>query len=106
MGMLYRALSTGFVAPCLSTKAHKPAFGIGLRARARRLWHPQGRQLGVALQPACNNLTHRSPLVAEGLHGLRSRRAFPVPFHFERCAPQEMTPAQLPIMIMQTIWMA
>jgi hypothetical protein len=33
MGMLYRALSTGFVAPCLSTKAHKPAFGIGLVAR-------------------------------------------------------------------------
>jgi ATP-dependent DNA ligase len=77
MGMLQRALPTGFIAPCLPTKAVSPPSGSvwlheikhdGFRIVARK----DGNCVWLYSRPG-NNLTHRFPLIVEALHGLRSR---------------------------------
>jgi bifunctional non-homologous end joining protein LigD len=77
MGMLQRALPTGFIAPCLPTKALSPPSGSvwlheikhdGFRLVARK----DGDHVRLYSRPG-NSLTERFPLIVEALLGLRSR---------------------------------
>jgi bifunctional non-homologous end joining protein LigD len=77
MGMLQRALPTGFIAPCLPTKADSPPSGSvwlheikhdGFRLVARK----DGDHVRLYSRPG-NSLTERFPLIVEALLGLRSR---------------------------------
>jgi bifunctional non-homologous end joining protein LigD len=77
MGMLQRVLPTGFIAPCLPTKAESPPSGSvwlheikhdGFRLVARK----DGDHVRLYSRPG-NSLTERFPLIVEALLGLRSR---------------------------------
>jgi bifunctional non-homologous end joining protein LigD len=77
MGMLQRALPTGFIAPCLPTKADSPPSGSvwlheikhdGFRLVARK----DGDHVRLYSRPG-NSLTERFPLIVEALLRLRSR---------------------------------
>jgi bifunctional non-homologous end joining protein LigD len=70
-------LPTGFIAPCLPTKADSPPSGPlwlheikhdGFRIVARK----DGDRVRLYSRPG-NDLTHRFPLIVEALSGLRSR---------------------------------
>jgi bifunctional non-homologous end joining protein LigD len=72
-----RTLPTGFIAPCLPTKAHEPPSGglwlheikhDGFRVIARR----EGPRVRLYSRPG-NDLTRRFPLIVEALRRLRSR---------------------------------
>jgi bifunctional non-homologous end joining protein LigD len=72
-----RTLPTGFIAPCLPTKAHEPPSGglwlheikhDGFRVIARK----EGPRLRLYSRPG-NDLTRRFPLIVEALRRLRSR---------------------------------
>jgi bifunctional non-homologous end joining protein LigD len=75
--MFQRILPTGFIAPCLPTKAPQPPSGglwfheikhDGFRVIARK----DGDRVRLYSRPG-NNLTDRFPLIVEALLGLRSR---------------------------------
>jgi bifunctional non-homologous end joining protein LigD len=75
--MLQRTFPTGFIAPCLPTKAHTlPSGGLwlheikhdGFRVIARK----DGDRVRLYSRPG-NDMTRRFPLIAEALTGLRSR---------------------------------
>jgi bifunctional non-homologous end joining protein LigD len=77
MGMLQRVLPTGFIAPCLPTKADSPPSGSvwlheikhdGFRLVARK----DGDHVRLYSRPG-NSLTERFPLIVEALLRLRSR---------------------------------
>ena len=77
MGMLQRVLPTGFIAPCLPTKADSPPSGSvwlheikhdGFRLMARK----DGDHVRLYSRPG-NSLTERFPLIVEALLRLRSR---------------------------------
>jgi bifunctional non-homologous end joining protein LigD len=77
MGMLQRALPTGFIVPCLPTKALCPPSGSvwlheikhdGFRLVARK----DGDNVRLYSRPG-NSLTERFPLIVETLLGLCSR---------------------------------
>jgi len=77
MGMLQRALPTGFIPPCLPTKADSPPSGVvwlheikhdGFRLVARK----DGDHVRLYSRPG-NSLTERFPLIVEALLRLRSR---------------------------------
>jgi ATP-dependent DNA ligase len=77
MGMLQRVLPTGFIAPCLPTKALSPPSGSvwlheikhdGFRLVARK----DGDHVRLYSRPG-NSLTERFPLIVEALLRLRSR---------------------------------
>jgi bifunctional non-homologous end joining protein LigD len=77
MGMLQRALPTGFIAPCLPMKADSPPSGSvwlheikhdGFRLVARK----DGDHVRLYSRPG-NSLTERFPLIVEALLRLRSR---------------------------------
>src|SRR5499427_7923378 len=77
MGMLQRALPTGFIPPCLPTKADTPPSGSvwlheikhdGFRLVARK----DGDHVRLYSRPG-NSLTERFPLIVEALLRLRSR---------------------------------
>jgi bifunctional non-homologous end joining protein LigD len=61
-----RTLPSGFIAPCLPTKASTPPCG--------GLWLHEIKHdgLGAALQPPGNDLTERFPLIVEALARLLS----------------------------------
>jgi bifunctional non-homologous end joining protein LigD len=74
-----RTLPTGFIAPCLPTKAHTlPSDGLwlheikhdGFRIIARK----NGAQVRLYSRPG-NDLTRRFPLIVDALVRLRSRSA-------------------------------
>jgi ATP-dependent DNA ligase len=75
--VLTRILPTGFIAPCLPTKASRPPSGPlwlheikhdGFRVIARK----QGEQVRLYSRPG-NDLTARFPLIVEAMARLRSR---------------------------------
>ena len=77
MGMLQRALPTGFIPPCLPTKADTPPSGSvwlheikhdGFRLVARK----DGDHVRLYSRPG-DSLTERFPLIVEALLRLRSR---------------------------------
>jgi ATP-dependent DNA ligase len=77
MGMLQQALPTGFIAPCLPTKADCAPSGAlwlheikhdGFRVVARK----DGDHVRLYSRPG-NDLTYRFPLIVEALSSLRSR---------------------------------
>jgi len=77
LGMSQRALPTGFIPPCLPTKAPQPPSGSfwlheikhdGFRVVARK----DGDRVRLYSRPG-NSLTERFPLIVEALLGLHSR---------------------------------
>ena len=75
--MLQRTLPSGFIAPCLPTKANTPPSGVlwlheikhdGFRVIARK----DGDRVRLFSRPG-NDLTDRFPLIVEALARLRSR---------------------------------
>ena len=75
--MLQRTFPAGFIAPCLPTKTDKLPSGDlwlheikhdGFRIIARK----DGDRVRLYSRPG-NDFTHRFPLIAEALRGLRSR---------------------------------
>jgi len=77
LGMLQRALPTGFIPPCLPTKADSPPSGAlwlheikhdGFRVVARK----DGDHVRLYSRPG-NSLTERFPLIVEAMSSLRSR---------------------------------
>ena len=77
LGMLQRALPSGFIPPCLPTKADSPPSGAlwlheikhdGFRVVARK----DGDHVRLYSRPG-NSLTERFPLIVEAMSSLRSR---------------------------------
>jgi len=73
--MLQRVLPTGFIATCLRKPTARPRARFGAMRSSTMASASSLARAAIACGSiaAGNNLTHRFPLIVEGLHGLRSR---------------------------------